>query len=899
MGRQIATWAVWLMASGLVLSGAAGLTVAQTETAEKPVTILDASNSVWRSYTTLKPPVVDTGGKLQPVTSLYPWVDRETDLAPEGWNARGYADHAWLRGKAHAAPGTPYASNLYLRARFEVADPAQVKDLKLSVTYHGGAIVYVNGQEIARGHLAKGADEATAVAESYPKNAFVLDNGEIILDNWAYKGPKENLRVRDRELTDVPVPASLLRKGVNVLAIQIVRAPYDQSVAEYWDKSKRKDTRELGGPELPYDFNWYTCEVRDVTLTAAGPGGIAANAGRPEGVQVWNSDVLTSDTGEDLGDRCEPLRPVSIKGPRNGWSSGKVVLGSSEAIEGLTVTCGDLRQGDAVIPASAMRARFAVAFSDEADARKPLESLLEEPLDSFPAVRGGCVVPIWLTVKVPADAKVGVYSGQATVELRGREPLTVPVSLDVSEFVVPDTQDYRTWIELMQSPETLAMEYDVPMWSERHWDLIAQSMRYIGEIGSRVLIVPLIAQTNSGDSESMVRWIPKDNGLYDYDLTIVDRYIDTAIKHMGEPKFVAFTAWEIYLVTPEHEITNRDPRSEESWRAARWDLRGKGPAVTALDPKTGQTSTIHLPRFEDKSALAVWKPLFDRLRKGMAKRGLEDTMLLGMASDLWPNKDEMATIDKASGSLKWINHTHQGPRGAAMAGGLGFVAYTAYVWPNEYPGDPREPRVYGWKRPELNVEFRRFSALTDWLLPTQTIFPELQITGNQRGLGRIGADFWPVIKDQRGRRRGWVHDRYPQSKWHSCNLTSHMLNPGPNGPVATSRYEALRQGMQNCEARIVIESVLTDDARRGRLGRELAGQCEHLLDQRLWQILKGFSGLQLTGRLYTTYPRYKSIFYYNAGGAAGAHWFAGTDWLDQQQQLYALAGQVQKKMSRK
>ena len=234
-----------------------------------------------------------------------------------------------------------------------------------------------------------------------------------------------------------------------------------------------------------------------------------------------------------------------------------------------------------------------------------------------------------------------------------------------------------------------------------------------------------------------------------------------------------------------------------------------------------------------------------------------------------------------------------------MAGGLGFVAYTAYVWPNEYPGDPREPRVYGWKRPELNVEFRRFSALTDWLLPTQTIFPELQITGNQRGLGRIGADFWPVIKDQRGRRRGWVHDRYPQSKWHSCNLTSHMLNPGPNGPVATSRYEALRQGMQNCEARIVIESVLTDDARRGRLGRELAGQCEHLLDQRLWQILKGFSGLQLTGRLYTTYPRYKSIFYYNAGGAAGAHWFAGTDWLDQQQQLYALAGQVQKKMSRK
>ena len=31
-----------------------------------------------------------------------------------------------------------------------------------------------------------------------------------------------------------------------------------------------KDARELGEAELPYDFNWYTCEMREVKLTAAG-----------------------------------------------------------------------------------------------------------------------------------------------------------------------------------------------------------------------------------------------------------------------------------------------------------------------------------------------------------------------------------------------------------------------------------------------------------------------------------------------------------------------------------------------------------------------------------------------------------------------------------------------------
>ena len=898
VGLLAAAGAMWVFQAG---AGKAAAQAGPAGPAGQPVAVLD-TKSVWHTYTALKPPVVQADGGLKPITSPYPWVDKETPQAPQKWNARDFADETWLRGSAQTGPHTPYASNLYLRSRFEVTDPAQVKDLKVSVAYYGGAVVYVNGQELARGNLAKDAKDAAAVADAYPSSVFVLDSGEIVMDYWGYKGPKEAITGRLRKLTDVAVPASALHKGVNVLAIEVIRAPYDKSVAEYWDRTKNKDRkegRELGEPNLPYDFNWYTCEMRDVKLTAAGPAGLVPNVGRAKELQAWNSDVLTSDTYADVGDLCEPLRPVTIKGPRNGWSSGKVVLGSSKAIEGLKVTCGDLRQGSAVIPASAMRARYAVAFADKPNGKEPLESLLEAPLESFPVIGGGSVVPIWLTVKVPEGAKPGLYTGQAGVEVKGEKPIAVPVHLQVADFAVPDTQDYKTWIELMQSPETLAVEYNVPLWSDRHWEMIGQSMRYIAEIGSRVVIVPLIAQTNSGDSESMVRWIKKDDGTYDYDLTIVDRYLDTAVKNMGKPKFTVFTAWEIYLRTPAKEVANPDPRSEAAWAAARWDLRGKGPAATALDPQTRQTSTFNLPRFEDKTALAAWKPLFDRLHQDMARRGLENTMLLGMTSDMWPNKEEMATLDKAAGGLPWINHSHQGPRGAKLAGGLGSVVYTAYVWPNEYPGDPRKPRTYGWKRPELNVEFRRFGAFNEWLLPTQMIVPELEITGKQRGLGRIGADFWAAMRDKNGQRRGMVWDRYPQSMWHSCNLSSHMLNPGPTGPVATSRYEMLREGMQNCEARIVMEKALTDDAQKAKLGPELAAKCQQLLDDRITECLKGFSGLQLSGRVYTTYNRYGNIFYYNAGGSAGAHWYAGSGWQDREQQLYTLAGEVQRKMGGK
>jgi hypothetical protein len=186
--------------------------------------------------------------------------------------------------------------------------------------------------------------------------------------------------------------------------------------------------------------------------------------------------------------------------------------------------------------------------------------------------------------------------------------------------------------------------------------------------------------------------------------------------------------------------------------------------------------------------------------------------------------------------------------------------------------------------------------VSDWPLATVLLFPELQITGGQRGLGRVGADFWAVYKDKQGRRRDWVWDRYPQSLWHSCNLYSHMLMPGPTGPVASARYEVLREGVQECEARIAIEQALTDEELKAKLGADLAGRCQKLMDDRVWQELKAFSDLQLTGRTYATAG---NNWYYGCGGSAGHYWYAGSGWQDRTQKLYDLAGEVTKKIAGK
>ena len=91
-----------------------------------------------------------------------------------------------------------------------------------------------------------------------------------------------------------------------------------------------------------------------------------------------------------------------------------------------------------------------------------------------------------------------------------------------------------------------------------------------------------------------------------------------------------------------------------------------------------------------------------------------------MASDRWPNKEELTVLQEVSGNLPWISHTHGGTQVGSKLEGLATVAYTAYVWNVQYPNafpinadpiqDPSQGRMYGWKRPQLYAEFRRFTA---------------------------------------------------------------------------------------------------------------------------------------------------------------------------------------------
>jgi hypothetical protein len=102
------------------------------------------------------------------------------------------------------------------------------------------------------------------------------------------------------------------------------------------------------------------------------------------------------------------------------------------------------------------------------------------------------------------------------------------------------------------------------------------------------------------------------------------------------------------------------------------------------------------------------------------------------------------------------------------------------------------------------------------------------------GIGRLGADFWNVLADRRGR-KSELCGRYPETAWGQLKVTycaQHFLAPGRDGAIGTAQLEMFREGAQEIEARVFIEKALADPAKKAKLGNKLAYRAQALLDDR-------------------------------------------------------------------
>ncbi|MCX7805546.1 MAG: hypothetical protein N3A38_10205, partial [Planctomycetota bacterium] len=313
-------------------------------------------NSLWRWCDSGGDPWVrTTDGKLvrRKLGGKTAWGDQpnSSPLPPADWAGVDFDDSGWVRCRA-SNYGVAYelkpmfgTTMIAVRGKFEVRDPARAGELELSLTYSGGVVVYMNGKEVAKGHIPGDKPGLDAPAEDHPIEAMVTPDGK----QWLTRGSKAQaaqLALRERKL-DVKIAPQFLRRGANVLAIANRASPLLEATL------KARGEYE--------NAPWTPVGILGLRLKAPPGSVVVPNTARPAGIQVWNCMPWDTIDVFSYGDPQEPLRPITIHGARNGTFSGRLMVSSGQEIRGLKVTVTDLMHAgrSGRIPASAVRVRCA------------------------------------------------------------------------------------------------------------------------------------------------------------------------------------------------------------------------------------------------------------------------------------------------------------------------------------------------------------------------------------------------------------------------------------------------------------------------------------------------------------------------------------------------------------
>ena len=798
-----------------------------------------------------------------------------TGLPPADWMEAGFDDGDWPRQR-RIFSATCQVRRAFFRTRFELPDPLPATPLHLEATYRGGIRVFLNGKEVARGHLPQGELGPEVAGDEYPAAAYHLLPGEFLEDLYHLQGyhagywkkvhgyvlapefpdrfeqlqpigrhllPKPPLEFRDAgssctvnkagwerigrlrtRCLEADFPPAALRRGENVLAVEVRASPVHPLGLE-WEEAYVRNC------------SWRHGSLEHIALRSRGVRVASALCRRP-GVQVWVEDIHRRVYAADYCELAHPVPRARVAAARNGTFAAQIVLGTDKDLFQPRAAVGRfLRRGGgpaAAPPASAAVPAARVFYpvphtiqemhGGDAGRRlgngfdfniyagfvtthygKPDVPFFDHLATQPPAALGAnSSYPFWVSVEVPPQAAPGVYQAVVTVEAEGMAAVEVPLEVEVLEWRLPDPKHFRTLMALEQSPYAVADHYRVPAWSDQHFKLLEKTFAALGRVHNGWWNIPLLVNTefgNRGDSPLVIT--RKNDGSYAFDFSAVDRYVDLAIKHCGKPQVVNFIVM--------HAGNPGDNRMALS-----------AMEVPVRDERTGRFERLRVDaKMPTAEKRAFWKRLSRAIYDHMQQRRLQDVMYWGYTWD-GPGADPSlyAMLAEFVPGVYWTKGSHShGPNENKYTK----AAATAYnsqigIWFTSKKG---------WQNPLLWLAYPRYWGTiidcSDYSPPfCFRMMTERALASGARGIGRVGADYW-----------GDVYLRGHVATYAVGVPNLFLLFPGKDGPETSMRFELLREGLQETEARIFLEQAcekLAGAEHKGFVDRATAVLNERLVE---------------------------------------------------------------------
>ncbi|MBI1780658.1 MAG: hypothetical protein HYR66_04750, partial [Sphingobacteriales bacterium] len=161
--------------------------------------------------------------------------------------------------------------------------------------------------------------------------------------------------------------------------------------------------------------------------------------------------------------------------------------------------------------------------------------LIPDRLESFERfdLPGKTVRPVWLSANVPSTTIAGTYTGAIEV-ITPQQKINLQIELTIQNQILPKPHDWSFRLDLWQNPWVIAEYYKVKPWSEAHKLLLKQHLKLYVDAGGKYITTYAVNSPWADNSYmlegSMIEWMKKKNGSWQFNYSIFDQYVQLAME---------------------------------------------------------------------------------------------------------------------------------------------------------------------------------------------------------------------------------------------------------------------------------------------------------------------------------------------------------------------------------
>lgn len=516
-----------------------------------------------------------------------------------------------------------------------------------------------------------------------------------------------------------------------------------------------------------------------------------------DGVEVWNKMTApvrfcwgTTDVRYkklDVPDvkATGTLRLKAWKGER---VNAQAVLWTQKDLEGAEMTVSELKNGNSVIPASAVRTHFVrYVMTDELNKdgsggcgarenKAEWDSLMVADVLDIVRVRevkARTTQPVWLNVWVPAEAKPGKYKGTLTVSGKNFEAMKLPFEIEVVNRTLPEPQKWAFHLDLWQNPYAVARYYQVPLWSKAHFDAMRPLMKMLANAGQRAITASIMHKPWAGQTEdaydSMIFRMKKLDGTWVYDYTVFDKWVEFMMNEVGIKDLIS-----CYTMIP-------------------WAL-----SFDYFDQATNRVQFIKAAP-GDKAYAEYWGTFLKDFSRHLREKGWFEKTAISMDERPMEAMQEAIKVIKAADpefKITLAGNYHEEIQGD--------LYYLSIPYGNQFPVDVKAERE---RKGQISTVYtcctEAFPNTFTFSAPAEAAWTALHaVAGGYDGYLRWAVNSWPIDPLRDSRFRTWAAG------------DTYSIYPGPRSSI---RFERLVEGLQDCEKIYVLREELEAKGATGKL----------------------------------------------------------------------------------